>query len=191
MEILEINFSWSKKMLIRTSIKMKNVFCINLALFSIMEHVIAFESQELELKINNFLNWKFPSRNSLKAAHCFSVSYGFENKQIEIPMLEINIDQDFVKIDRNLQASTEHCFLAFTAIEHRERLPELVLRLNNISDIIQVKPTAIFVFGDEKNNEITWGQQTILTVSQTLTVLIKTSTGLNIFWALDSILENI
>ena len=152
-------------MLIRASIQMKNIFCINLALFSLMKHVIAFEPQELELKINNFLKWKFPSLTSLKAAHCFSVSYGFENNQLEIPMLEINIDKDFVKIDRNLQASTDHCFLAFTAIEHRERLPELIIRLNNISDIIQVKPTAIFVFGDKTNNEITWGRQTILTVS--------------------------
>ena len=152
-------------MLIRASIKMKFFFCVNLAFFSLMEHVIAFESQELELKINNFLKWKFPSRISLEASHCFSVSYGFENNQLEIPMLELNIEKDFVKMDRTLQASTDHCFLAFTAIEHRERLPELIIRLHNISDIIQVKPTAIFVFGDEKNNEITWGQQTILTVS--------------------------
>lgn len=159
------HFSWSKKMLISTSIKMNFLVFMNLAIFSFMEHVTAFEPHELELKINNFLKWKFPSRTNLEAGHCFSVSYGFENNQLEIPMLEINIDEDLLKMDRNLQASTDHCFLAFTAIENRERLPELIKRLNNISDIIQVKPTAIFVFGDEKKNEITWGQQTILTVS--------------------------
>ena len=134
-----------------------------LASIFFIEHVMSFESGEFELKIKNFLKWKM-YRPDIEVGRCFSVSYGFENK-FEIPMLEINIDQDFAEIDRNLLASTDHCFLAFMAIEHRDRLTELITRLNNISNIIQVKPTAIFVLGDETNNEITWVQQKILTVS--------------------------
>ena len=129
----------------------------------LLEHVMSFESREFELKINNFLKWKM-YRPDIEVGRCFSVSYGFENK-FEIPMLEINVGTDLAEIDRNLLASTDHCFLAFMAIERRDRLPELITRLNNISNIIQVKPTAIFVIGDEINNEITWVQQTILTVS--------------------------
>ena len=143
---------------------MKLLFYLNLALFFLIQHVLGLESKELELKINNFLKWKFPFWTNVEASRCFSVSYGFEN-QLEIPMLEINLDKEFVEMDRNLLASTNHCFLTFMAIEHRERLPDLVERLHNISDIIQVSPTAVFVIGDENSNEITWDQQSILTVS--------------------------
>ena len=81
-------------------------------------------------------------------------------------MLEIDIDEDFLVMERTLLVSTDNCFLAFVAIEHRARLPELVTRLHNISDIIHVIPTAVFVIGDEINdNKIIWDQQTILTVS--------------------------
>ena len=142
---------------------MKPIFY--LACISLSQHVISFESKEFEVKINNFLKWKM-YRPNVEVGRCFSVSYGFENEMdFEIPMLEINIDKDFAEIDRNLLASTDHCFLAFMSIEHRSRLPELITKLNNISTIIQVKPTAIFVIGDEINNKITWAQQTILTVS--------------------------
>ena len=143
---------------------MKLIFYLNLALFFLIQHVLGLESKELELKINNFLKWKFPFWTNVEASRCFSVSYGFEN-QLEIPMLEINLDKEFVEMDRNLLASTNHCFLTFMAIEHRERLPDLVERLHNISDIIQVSPTAVFVIGDEIDNKITWNQQSILTVS--------------------------
>ena len=142
---------------------MKPIFY--LACISLSQHVISFESKEFEVKINNFLKWKM-YRPNVEVGRCFSVSYGFENEMdLEIPMLEINIDKDFAEVDRNLLASTDHCFLAFMSIEHRSRLPELITKLNNISTIIQVKPTAIFVIGDEINNKITWAQQTILTVS--------------------------
>ena len=142
---------------------MKPIFY--LACISLSQHVISFESKEFEVKINNFLKWKM-YRPNVEVGRCFSVSYGFENElDLEIPMLEINIDKDFAEVDRNLLASTDHCFLAFMSIEHRSRLPELITKLNNISTIIQVKPTAIFVIGDEINNKITWAQQTILTVS--------------------------
>ena len=140
---------------------MKQIFY--LTYFSLIQH-IAFASRELELKINNFLRWKIPSRPNIEASRCFCVSYGFDN-ELEIPMLEINIDNDFLVMERNLLASTENCFLAFVAIEHRARLPELITTLHNISDIIQVIPTAVFVIGDEIDNKITWDQQTILTVS--------------------------
>ena len=116
------------------------------------------------MKLNNFLKWKIPSRPNIEVSRCFCVSYGFAN-ELEIPMLEIDMDNDFLEMERNLLASTENCFLTFVAIEHRARLPELVTTLHNISDIIQVTPTAIFVIGDEIDNKITWDQQTILTVS--------------------------
>ena len=140
---------------------MKQIFY--LTFFSLIQH-IAFASRELELEINNFLKWKIPSRPNIEVSRCFCVSYGFAH-ELEIPMLEIDIDQDSVEMERNLLASTDYCFLAFVAIEHRARLPELVTTLHNISDIIQVPPTAIFVIGDEINDKITWKQQTILTVS--------------------------
>ena len=141
--------------------KMKQIFY--LTYFSLIQH-IAYASRELELKLNNFLKWKIPSRPNIEVSRCFCVSYGFAN-ELEIPMLEIDIDHDSVEMERNLLASTDYCFLAFVAIEHRARLPELVTTLHNISDIIQVTPTAIFVIGDEIDNKITWDQQTILTVS--------------------------
>ena len=140
---------------------MKQIFY--LTYFSLIQH-IAFASRELELKINNFLKWKIPSRPNIEASRCFCVSYGFDN-ELEIPMLEIDIGNDLLEMERNLLASTDNCFLAFVSIEHRARLPELVTTLHNISDIIQVTPTAIFVIGDEIDNKITWDQQTILTVS--------------------------
>ena len=140
---------------------MKQIFY--LTYFSLIQH-IAFASRELELKLNNFLKWKIPSRPNIEVSRCFCVSYGFAN-ELEIPMLEIDMDNDFLEMERNLLASTENCFLTFVAIEHRARLPELVTTLHNISDIIQVTPTAIFVIGDEIDNKITWDQQTILTVS--------------------------
>ena len=141
---------------------MKQIF--SLTYFSLIQHVIAFESRDLVLKMNNFLRWKIPSRPNIEVSRCFCVSYGFAH-ELEIPMLEIDIDHDSVEMERNLLASTDYCFLAFVAIEHRARLPELVTTLHNISDIIQVPPTAIFVIGDEINDKITWKQQTILTVS--------------------------
>ena len=141
--------------------KMKQIFY--LTYFSLIQH-IAFASRELELKINNFLKWKIPSRPNIEASRCFCVSYGFDN-ELGIPMLEIDIDNDLLEMERNLLASTDNCFLAFVAIEHKARLPELVTTLHNISDIIQVTPTAVFVIGDEIDNKITWDQQSILTVS--------------------------
>ncbi len=140
---------------------MKQIF--RLTFFSLIQH-ISIGSRELELKLNNFLKWKIPSRPNIEVSRCFCVSYGFAN-ELEIPMLEIDMDNDFLEMERNLLASTENCFLTFVAIEHRARLPELVTTLHNISDIIQVTPTAIFVIGDEIDNKITWDQQTILTVS--------------------------
>ena len=140
---------------------MKQIFY--LTYFSLIQH-IAFASRELELKINNFLKWKIPSRPNIEASRCFCVSYGFDN-ELGIPMLEIDIDNDLLEMERNLLASTDNCFLAFVAIEHKARLPELVTTLHNISDIIQVTPTAVFVIGDEIDNKITWDQQSILTVS--------------------------
>ena len=139
---------------------MKQIF--RLTFFSLIQHISG--SRELELKLNNFLKWKIPSRPNIEVSRCFCVSYGFAN-ELEIPMLEIDMDNDFLEMERNLLASTENCFLTFVAIEHRARLPELVTTLHNISDIIQVTPTAIFVIGDEIDNKITWDQQTILTVS--------------------------
>ena len=141
--------------------KMKQIFY--LTYFSLIQH-IAYASRELELKINNFLKWKIPSRPNIEVSRCFCVSYGFDN-ELEIPMLEIDMDNDFLEMERTLLASTDNCFLAFVAIEHRARLPELVTTLHNVSDIIQVIPTAIFVIGDEIDDKITWDQQTILTVS--------------------------
>ena len=140
---------------------MKQIF--RLTFFSLIQH-ISIGSRELELKLNNFLKWKIPSRPNIEVSRCFCVSYGFAN-ELEIPMLEIDMDNDFLEIERTLLASTDNCFLAFVSIEHRARLPELVTTLHNISDIIQVTPTAIFVIGDEIDNKITWDQQTILTVS--------------------------
>ena len=152
---------WLAQLLL-SKIKMKQIF--SWTYFSLVQHVLAFESRDLVLKINNFLRWKIPSRPNIEASRCFCVSYGFDI-ELEIPMLEIDIDNDFVEMERNLLASTDYCFLAFMAIEHRARLPELVARLHNISDIIQVPPTTIFVMGDEIHDKITWKQQTILTVS--------------------------
>ena len=152
---------WLAQLLL-SKIKMKQIF--SWTYFSLIQHVLAFESRDLVLKINNFLRWKIPSRPNIEASRCFCVSYGFDI-ELEIPMLEIDIDNDFVEMERNLLASTDYCFLAFMAIEHRARLPELVAMLHNISDIIQVPPTTIFVMGDEIHDKITWKQQTILTVS--------------------------
>ena len=125
--------------------------------------ISGFESKEFENNINNFLKWKLVHPN-VDVDKCFCLSYGFDH-ETEIPMMEINIDNDLPEMDPTLLPSTDHCLLAFVAIEHENRLQEIVSQLHNVSDIIRVKPTAVFVIGDEYNNKITWKQQTILTVS--------------------------
>ena len=144
-----------------TRFKMIYLHFLALSLLSIS--ISGFESKEFKNNINNLLKWKLVHPN-VDVDKCFCLSYGFDH-ETEIPMIELNIDNDLPEMNPTLLPSTDHCLLAFVAIEHRNRLPEIVSQLHNVSDIIRVKPTAVFVIGDEYNNEITWKQQTILTVS--------------------------
>ena len=135
--------------------------CLALSLLSLS--ISGFESKEFKNNINNLLKWKHVHPN-VDVDKCFCLSYGFD-PEAEIPMMELNIDNDLPEMYPTLLPSTDHCLLAFVAIEHRNRLPEIVSQVHNVSDIIRVKPTAVFVIGDEYNNKITWKQQTVLTVS--------------------------
>ena len=56
---------------------MKQIF--RLTFFSLIQH-ISIGSRELELKLNNFLKWKIPSRPNIEVSRCFCVSYGFANE---------------------------------------------------------------------------------------------------------------
>ena len=140
---------------------MNYIYFLALSLFSL--RISGFESTEFKNNLNNLIKWKFVQSN-VDVDKCFCLSYGFDH-EVEIPMLELDIDNDLPEIYPTLLPSTDHCLLAFVAIEHRNRLPEIVSQLHNVSNIIQVKPTAVFVIGDEYNNKVTWEQQTILTVS--------------------------
>ena len=155
-----------------TTTSSKMIYLHFLALSLLTPSIFGFESKEFKNNINNLLKWKLVHPD-VDVDKCFCLSYGFDH-EAEIPMLELNIDKDLPEMDPTLLPSTDHCLLAFVAIEHQNRLPEIVSQIHNVSDIIRVKPTAVFVIGDEYNTKITWKQQTILTVSFFIMFLYST-----------------